>query len=289
MRKYISFIGLLILMSTTTALKENVIQTDIVTAIKENKIESNVKYVYNSTTGINLLLTLKNTTNQTQIIVIKRGTSFLPDNSGEQTLVTPKEYIVTIEKATTKNITVPGYCTESNDYASSDISTFTIINDERKPLLELIEFLKTTTVSERGIIQQSIWCITDGNDVANINGIDALNAKKIREYVCSKTGQKDTWYSTARQPVITEDRRIINTANKITGQIQIESSKPMELIGEVKDNLGNVLWEFPHPMKFPAGSITFDFKLEVGGWKNGEYSVVYSSEGKELLNKKFKI
>ena len=96
-------------------------------------------------------------------------------------------------------------------------------------------------------------------------------------------------YSTKRTPEISADRNIVNAAVEINGKIDIKVVKPMQLIGVVKNEVGEVVWKYPYRTSLPAGDIVFDFNLHVRNWRKGNYYMIYTCEGVELVNQKFTI
>lgn len=279
----LTFIAVLISSYTCTTLPIELIQ-----AIQSKKI--NVVVV--STGGHSgkcIELKIKNLTNVPYTLTVAAGTVFIPEDEGEQTLVVPQKNVFVLQPAENKSIAVGGYCTELSDRCPQTSSTFTIAKNTNQSLTDLIQFMTPLRNLEESLIQQSIWCITDGESPSNIASNNATNAKALRDFLFKRTGQADTWYTTKRTPEIAPDRSIVNNALEVTGKIDIKATKTMKLIGVVKNEVREVVWTYPYKTSLPAGDIVFDFGLKVRNWKKGNYFIIYSCEGVELVNQKFTI
>jgi hypothetical protein len=261
---------------------------ELIQAIQDKKISVSVI----STGGYSgkcIQLNIKNLTNLPYTLSIAAGTIFIPEDEGEQTILVPQKNIIALQPSETKLTLVGGYCTELKDRCPQTSSTFTISKNSNQSLADLIQFMAPLKNMDESLIQQSIWCITDGESPSNLSSVNTLNQNALRNYIFKKTGQAETWYSTKRTPEISADRNIVNAAVEINGKVDIKAIKPMELIGVVKNEAGVVVWNYPHKTSLPAGDIVFDFNLKVNGWKEGNYYMIYSCEGVELVNQKFTI
>jgi len=261
---------------------------ELIQAIQDKKISVSVIST-GSYSGKCIQLNIKNLTNLPYTLSIAAGTIFIPEDEGEQTILVPQKNIIALQPSETKLTLVGGYCTELKDRCPQTSSTFTISKNSNQSLADLIQFMAPLKNMDESLIQQSIWCITDGESPSNLSSVNTLNQNALRNYIFKKTGQAETWYSTKRTPEISADRSIVNAAVEINGKVDIKAIKPMELIAVVKNEAGVVVWNYPHKTSLPAGDIVFDFNLKVNGWKEGNYYMIYSCEGVELVNQKFTI
>lgn len=278
-----AFVAILISSYTYTTLPIELIQ-----AIQAKKIS----VVVTSTGGHSgkcIELKIKNLTNVPYTLTVAAGTVFIPEDEGEQTLVVPQKNVFVLQPAENKSITVGGYCTELSDRCPQTRSTFTIAKNTNPSLTDLIQFMTPLRNLDESLIQQSIWCITDEQSPSNVTSDNVANAKALRDFLFKRTGQTDTWYTTKRTPEIAPDRSIINNAIEVTGKIDIKATKPMDLVGVVKNEAGEIVWIYPYKTSLPAGDIVFDFGVKVRNWKKGNYFIIYTCEGTELVNQKFTI
>lgn len=279
----LAFFAILITSYTYMSLPVELIQ-----AIQDKKI-SVVVASTGSYTGKCIELKIKNLTNAPYALTVEAGTIFIPEDEGEQTILVPQKNVIALQSLETKSVTIVGYCTELKDRCPQTSSMFTIAKNSSQALADLILFMAPLKSLDESLIQQSIWCITDDESPANVMGDDAVTTKALRAFLFKRIGQADTWYSTKRTPVITPDHNILNTALEVTGKIDIKATKTMELIGVVKNEAGEIVWKYPYRTSLPAGDIVFDFNLKVKNWKAGNYFIIYTCEGVELVNQKFVI
>ncbi|HSY61054.1 MAG TPA: hypothetical protein VK796_04215 [Cytophaga sp.] len=288
MKRYIlvlivAFVAILISSYTHTSLSIELIQ-----AIQDKKINVSVTSTGNYS-GKSMELKIKNLVNVPYRITVAAGTIFIPEDKGEQTMLVPEKSIIVLQPSETKSVLIGGYCTELKDRCPQTSSSFTISKTSNQALKELILYIDPLRNLDESLIQQSIWCITDGESPSNVTGEDVVNTKIVRAFLFKRIGQADTWYSMKRAPEIIADRSIVNNALEVTGKIDIKAIKPMELIGVVKNEAGEVVWEYPYRTSLPAGDIVFDFNLKVRNWKSGNYFIIYTCEGVVLVNQKFTI
>lgn len=255
-------------------------------ALAEKKIEV-VILPTGGHSGNCINLEVKNLTNKLLNLAMSPGTVFVPEDGEEQTLVTAKELMVALEKNQVKKLKVFAYCTEAGDKCPSTTSKFQIATTQNASLNKLTHFLDSLKTPDDHMIQNSIWCVTDSHSVSNVYSADPKISKALRGYLCAATGQKDTWYSTRRDISVDRNNRIVSTPKEIKGDIAFQTAEAVELQGVVKDSLGNVIFTNPNKTVCPAGKIRFEFKLRIDGWQPGNYSVVYTNNGKEILSQPF--
>jgi hypothetical protein len=268
----------------------NLNNTDILNALSENKIKVEAVSL-GGFSGKCVSVNITNLNKTPYNVLLKSGTLLNPNNPNEQTLIVNADHLISLKGSETKTLIVSAFCTEMNDKCPSNSTTFKLKQNTNSDLNELLKHLKTNGKFEDDLIQQAVWCVTDGNSISNIydSNISGGNAKNLRTFLSKLTKQEDTWYTTRRNIELDEERRIVNTPTEVKGKLTMNNAKPLEVFGEVKDAAGNVKWAFKKRIPFPAGQMTFDFRITVSGWEKGEYSVNYISEDNILLHQKFTI
>ena len=288
MKKLVSIFSLTFLAILISSYSYMNMPIELIQAIQDKKVSVSVASTGNYS-GKCMELKIKNLTNVPYTVTVAAGTIFIPEDEGEQTILIPQKNLIALQPAENKSITIGGYCTELKDRCPQTSSTFTIAKNTSQPLTDLIQCMAPLKNLDESLIQQSIWCITDGESPSNITSVNEVNAKALRGFLFKRTGQVDTWYSTKRTPEVAADRSIVNNALEVIGKIDIKAVKPIELIGVVKNEAGEVVWKYPYSTSLPAGDIIFDFNLQVRNWKNGNYFIIYTCEGVEFVNQKFTI
>jgi hypothetical protein len=255
-------------------------------ALAEKKIEI-VIIPTGGHSGNCINIEVKNLTNKALNLEMAPGTVFFPENEEEQILVTTNDLMLALEKEQKKKIKVFAYCTEASNRCPSVTSKFQLATTPNAALNKLTHFLDSLKALDENMIQNAIWCLTDSHSVSNVYTNDPKVSKALRSYLCAATGQKDTWYSTRRDISVDRENRIVSTPKEIKGDISFQTAEAVELQGVVKDSVGNVIYTNPNKTVCPAGKIRFEFKLKIDGWKPGNYSVVYTNNGKEILSQPF--
>lgn len=256
-------------------------------AVSQGKVEVNIKNTGGfSGKCINALI--KNLTNTDLTIVVYPGTTFVPEDEGEQTLVTPAKQVIALIKNQARTVAMEAYCTEAHDRSPDQNSKFALSSISNPQLKSF--FLKANTFGAMGseMIQEAIWCITDSSSVSNLYHANPTIQKNVRQYICTLTGQQDTWYTTRRNFEVGEDRRIVDRPQVVKGKILMDNKEPIELNGMVKNGAGEVVLAYQNHIKLPAGKMEFDFELKVSGWVKGDYYVVYiDNKNQEIYKQKF--
>jgi hypothetical protein len=222
-------------------------------------------------------------------LIMPKGTIFIPDNGEEQTLVTSGDEVFALNAGQQKQIVRPGYCTEYNDGGSEDESTFKLGMSQNEKLLSIIRFMDSLKIAEKDVVQHAIWCVTDGNPIGYIGLDDTTKERKLRERLCSLTGQKMPWYETEAEIEMTPEREFVILSKTVEGELSFYSKDAVNMQGVVKDSTGKVVWTNPNNIAGPKGNVTFWYKLTVEGWDPGKYYVVYNDRGKEIINQEFEL
>lgn len=257
-------------------------------ALLEKKIEIEILPT-GTYSGNSINMKIKNISGSNLNLAMPVGTTFVPDNEDEQTLITTQEELFAVNKNETTELHLNAFCTEASDHCPKKTSTFKMARSQNNSLIKLMAVIDSLKLNDLHAIQQSIWCITDSQSVANVYSADMKTSKALHHFICGVTGQKDTWYSTRNDYSVNERHEIVRIPKEIKGEIAYTSTESTELQGFVKDSTGTIIVTNPNKTNLPPGKIKFEFKMKVEGWKPGNYSVVYTNNGKEVINQPFTI
>jgi hypothetical protein len=255
-------------------------------ALSEKKIEIVIKPT-GGYSGNCIEIEVKNIAGKNLNLEMTPGTVFVPENEEEQTLVTTKEQLLVLDKNETKTLKVGAYCTEAGDRCPSSTSKFQLAQTQNAALRNLAYFLDSLKTPDEGMIQQSIWCLTDSESVANVYNENLKVSKALRTYLCAVTGQKDPWYNTRREISVDQNNRIVSVAKEIKGDLEFTTTEPIDMQGVVVDSTGKEIYRNPNKIVGPSGKIRFKFKLQVEFWAPGKYAVVYTNNGNEVIREAF--
>lgn len=274
--------------------------TDAVTveqALADKKISITVPEFGDDGYSEGLRLNVKNISGKSLKLKVPKGTIFVPDNGGEQTLITSGDTVFALNTNQEKQIRRIGFCTELHDHGSKAASTFQLSFSKNANLLNILDYMDSLKVKDEDVIQHAVWCITDRHPVSYVYGEDTAAARLIQTRICSLTGQTMPWYETESEiihpdPTIEEEapREMIVEAHTVSGDLHFKSDTRTELQGMVKDSTGKIVTTNPRKMTCPPGvNVTFEYKLTVRGWAKGKYSVIYLNNGVEVINQPFEI
>lgn len=259
-------------------------------AIAQNKVQATVLPFGDKGYSDGLRVDVKNISGKPIRLIMPKGTIFIPDNGEEQTLITSGDEIFALGNGQAKQIVRPGFCTEFSDHGSKDESTFRLGFSQNANLMNVINLMDSLNISDEDLIQHAVWSITDGNPVGYVESDnDTAKARLVRQRICALTNQPMPWYNTESEIVRTPEREFVIAAKEVTGSIVINSDVPAVMQGRVQDSSGKVLYTNPNPSRIEEGETTFEYLLHVEGWKKGTYYVVYTCNGKELINQPFEI
>lgn len=242
-------------------------------------VTSNGRY-----TGSSVSIEIESSFSKDITMEIPQGTLFYPENDNEQTLVLPQTEMIAINKKSKKSLLVKGFCSESSDKCPTDGGGFKIGNSKNKKLKQLFAYLKTKKFDNHQI-QESIWCVTDGKSIGNINEEEI----KLRETVAEITGGTIPWQSTRREITVDENQNIVPEPVQITGQIKFGTKRITKVKSKIIRENGELIHEFAKVMTMPkADDITLNFNIKVKGWEQGKYFVVYfTDKNRELVKQEF--
>ncbi len=258
-------------------------------AIAQNKVQVTMPEFGPDGYDTGLRVNVKNVSGKTLKLIMPKGTIFIPDDEGEQTLITNGDEVFALNAGQQKQIVRPGFCTEYHDGCSGDESTFKLGLSKNDKLLNIVKFMDSLKITDQSVVQHSIWCVTDNNSIGYINLGDTIKERKLRERLVSLTGQNMPWYETDAVIERTPEREFVILSKTVEGELSFYSKDAVNMQGVVKDSTGKVVWTNPNTIAGPRGNVTFWYKLTVEGWEPGKYYVVYNDRGKEIINQEFEL
>src|SRR5690606_31905115 len=113
-------------------------------------------------------MNLTNTTSAPINILVPAGTTYLPANEDEQTLIQLEDQLIVLSPKQTKSTNIAAFCMEASDRCPTSSSAFKIAPTTDKKLTELTTYIKGKTI-DKGSFQNAVWAISDGHSVSNIS------------------------------------------------------------------------------------------------------------------------
>lgn len=207
-----------------------------------------------------------------QRVLIPLGTRFKSALGEEQDLVVPEDIIVAVPRNGEKEVKIDAYCVQQSNLSPGEGQTFSLAIEQDEKLLKVLNFMKGKG-HEPSIIQEAIWAVTDGENVAGIS-MQNDNEKALREFVCDITGQENVWYDLDRDYQETETREIVTETKQVSGNIAYEVNETGDVVMQVTKEDGTVIRELGGGMPIAnVGSYKFRFNMKVQGWERGVYFV----------------
>jgi hypothetical protein len=266
--------------------KSAVEQITIETAIK-NKIVS-VSFISNGKySGRSIFCTLKNLSGKAYKIVVPAGSYFQAPNEDEQDLIVPQEEIIALSPNENKSALLNGFCTNLNNRAPKEQGTFKLVTSKTsKKMPKLLTFLKGKKF-ENHTLQDAIWALTNDSSVSGVAGDDETAVEALRKELYLITTQKVTWYNAPQITTMNEDRTINRETAKISGALEYETKKGAKVHIEVINPDGEVKIKTSDRAMEISGTLSFNFAVEVKGWKKGKYVVRVVEDNKLIKSYDF--
>jgi len=242
--------------------------------------------------GKSVLLDIKSNSTKTINLKIPAGTLFYPGNDDEQTLVSPREEILVINKKQLNTISLYGFCTEHQDRSPKAEGDFKIGKNKNEKLAKLLRFFKENKGINKHAVQEAIWCVTDNESIAHVYSDDPILDKNLKKTLSEITGQKIPWHTKKRKIETNASGYIFATPVEITGEVIFTTTKKTSVKSKVINAAGEVVFPNNQDLKIPRAmsNIKLDFKVKVSGWETGKYYVIYyTEEGNTILKKEFTV
>lgn len=278
MKKLLFLISLSAIAAAPTSTSSPV---DIDTAIKAGQVKvtaiSNGRHA-----GESVELKINNLRSQQLVVRIPPGFLFYPADDGEQTLITTEEQLITLQPNQATKKVVLAYCCEPSDRCPSESSQFRLDRSTHPQLIKMNEYLQNHKVSA-SCMQAAVWSIVGDDPIAHI---EAQTPEDIafRSYLSTLTGKENPWYTSPQDYVVHPGEEIQANTVKIEGELRIDVPRNCQIYQDIRDQEGRSKIREIRYLSMPKGDdIRFQFRIQVTGWKKGEYDVYLLTKEKEEL------
>ncbi len=230
--------------------------------------------------GKSVKLAVTNNSNKKLKIVVPAGTTYVPGEDEEQTLIQLKEDFIVLEPNGSKTHMIAAFCTEASDMSPSAGGAFKISKNTNKKLTDAIGYIADKDIDGKSF-QDAVWAITDNRSVSHIQPTNPAT-QEFRKYVAELTNQKNTWYTSPQHRVVNEQRRIVSQTIIVRGKVEFPSDGKSIIRQEVIDKDGIVRFEMPPATPRKSQKVTMDFSVRVRGWEPGEYTLRIMKDDEEI-------
>lgn len=209
MRSIKTLLGIVLLFTTISikaiSLQDAISKKLISVTIGANDSES-------SYYGDCIKLSIKNKSTKELKIELLAGMFLMPEDSSIQRMMVAEQMIFALNASADKEVTINAFCTQMHNSSPSESTIFKVGKMAKGHLLGLAKLIsKHKFFSKAG--QNAIWCITDGQELYNINSNNESETKILREFVSKATNQAlKIVYNRTQNP--TEDAADIEENNE---------------------------------------------------------------------------
>lgn len=232
--------------------------------------------------GESVQLTVTNKSTQPLKIVVPAGFCFYPKNEGEQTLITTEEQSLIVDSQKGKTSNLEAYCSEHDDSAPSSETAFKFGRTKNEKLKKLTAYTALHPNAKRSF-QDAVWAVANGSSISNIT-VNTPEDKALRVFVAELLGIKDSWYSSPQEHRVDEQRNIVSETINIAGNLVFSLDEPTIFHQEVKVKGGELKFTSNGTQPMPKGkNIEYAFKLQVKGWKKGDYEVLLKNDKDKVI------
>jgi hypothetical protein len=232
--------------------------------------------------GKSIIAEMRNLTATAIKICVPAGTYFQAPSDKEQDLLIPQDEYFALFSNQKKSITLNGFCTNLANKSPKEGGKFKLAADKTpKEMAKLLTFLKGKKYEDH-TLQDAIWSITNQSSVSSVYGEDAPGIESLRKHLFEITKQKETWYTSPQTIEVLEDGTINRETASIKGDLIYTTKKGAKVHSEVVNPEGVVKIKTNQRTMEISGELSYNFKVEVQGWKKGTYKVNVIEDNKVI-------
>ncbi len=276
-----SGIGLIVSFTSST----NEIKISLNEAIQKGYIKCNSAST-GSFNGKCVKLQLQNNTVRPFQLIIPPGTLFYPSDSGEQTLITVEQQMISLSPSSNKTESVNAYCSEHSDQCPSEGRFFTMGTNKNPKFDSLFVFLKNKTLPSSQ--QDIVWAISDNSPVSNIS-MEAKSLREIRSFLCKLTGQEEVNYSMDMATTVNNLGFIDQKPIQLKGFVSFNVPDSKWIHQEVYDENGKLKFKSDQAFEIPKGTSDYTFNIGVKNWNSGKYTLKLKAGSEVIETYPFKV
>lgn len=271
-RKILSVLLMLIcgLLVAFNTLKIAPIEVNLKDAIAQNLIKASFNSNGNFN-GLSVHFDILNTSKSSLSIIVPAGTTFVPENDEEQTLIVLENEVIAIAPHAKIDEVLDGYCINLSKHCPTESKPFKLSETKNENFKKLFSFVGSKKINP--LISQSVaWAISDNQPVSSIEGDDSAT-KELKKFMFGLLNQKETWYTSSPNYVVTPQRTIAVSTVAISGYLDFTLTKNAVVHQEVTNSEGKIMMRTTKDFALGKGNVKSKFSLKVTGWQKGKYFV----------------
>lgn len=255
-------------------------------AVKSKSVAANVTS-NGKHSGFSVVMNLTNKTSTPINILVPAGTTYLPANEDEQTLIQLEDQLIVLSPNQSKTTNIAAFCMEASDRCPTASSGFKIAPTTNKKLTDLSAYIKGKSIAKTSF-QDAVWAISDGHSVSNITAEDPATIA-FRKHVATLTGQKDTWFTSPQNVQIDENGNFQLETQHIRGRLEFVCAKGAYVHQDIHKANGDVMFKSDKTMQARSGNVGYTFHIQVKGWEKGDYYINLHDGTNQLAKYDFKV
>lgn len=281
-------LSFVVLTASTTINESNnpAITYDLATALSAKKIALQVSGSEDSPHYYQpLVVNLKNLTQAPLVIQIKNGQLFKSNDPEIQDIIVTQEELIALEANESKSLPIFGMCVQQQNAGPGTDQKYTLdalATGELATLAKRIQDQKAFSIAA----QQSIWAITDGIPLAEIDSYNADDANELRDYVADLLNVPDT--VVVRGETITLDSGQKTIKRSVEGNFKYKFSKTSNVVIGMFNEQNIVVKELYSNPETPAGEHELSYEFDTMVFPDETYYVRLIVDGQIKINFKMK-
>jgi hypothetical protein len=279
-------IGLFLLLLSFRS-PESTSSLNLLTAIQQKSVIADIHGNAKSTHYYEpVKMDISNNTGKELTIQIANGDLFVPADSDEQNLVVTEENIFTLLPNEKKQITVKAMCTEPNDAAGSETSTYTLHPNSNKQLKDVAAFIQSKKYFT-ACGQNAIWNIVEDAPIRDIYGADSIEEKNLRSFVSQLSGRP--------MPKLEEINNYENNYHaeppkeKVGGSFEFDMAKARDVQIAMFNKNGVLVRELYNQKQVAPGPHKFNFEFDSSVYTEDEYYFKLIADNEIRITQKWNV
>jgi hypothetical protein len=236
-------------------------------------------------------LTMKNIGNNDTLIRVEPGRRLVSDDTTIQNILIIKELLLFLKKGESITTDVYGFCCQAHKGAPYSKSKYNVGFMEDSSMIKLAEFFNKNEYPV-SIMQNSVWCLSDGNSMNSIYSGDVKDIdkmKKLYKFIANLKGEvyEFPWYTLTYLP--SPERVFSGNADKLHGEINYTLSNYATVDITIRDEKNIFVENIVEDSHQDREAYTYKFVLNVKNYKKGKYFLRVFADNQQILIKEFKI
>ncbi len=261
---------------------ENPTTFDIATALSEDKIELTLlgndesPHYYQP-----IVATIKNTTNQKLIIHIKNGQIFKSTDPEIQDIIVTQEEFITLDAHQSNTKPIFGMCVQqynSAPYMEQTYSLGEVATGNLATLAGKIQEKQAFSIAA----QNSVWAVTDGNDLTAIDGFIAEESDELRVYVADLLNVPDPVIIQGETVTVSRESKVIQRS--VGGNFKYNFSKTSAVTIGMFNSQNIVVKELYNNPETPAGEHKLSYEFDTLVYPEDTYYIRLIIDGQIKIN-----